>query len=74
MIFFLALLPTDRLKPFLSWAEAHLEQQPAGFRTRFGPALRGLALAAEGRSLDEPSAMAAGARRFLGWSKEKHWL
>ncbi len=75
MIFFLALLPKDRIMPFLSWAEAHLAQQPSsGFRARFSPALRGLALAVDGRSLDDPSSVEVGARRFLGWSKEKHWL
>jgi hypothetical protein len=68
MIFFLALLPSIQVQIFLSWADEHLNEQGMAFQTRFRPALRGLALAAEGRPPDEQ------ARRFLGWSKKRHWL
>jgi hypothetical protein len=74
MIFFLSLSPKDRIAPFLEWAEAHLAQQTPAFRARFGPALRGLGLAADGRSINDRPGAADGARRFLGWSTQKHWL
>ena len=44
------------------------------FRIRFRPALAGLVLASEGRSLDKDTAGQAGARRFPGWFKTRHWL
>jgi hypothetical protein len=74
MIFFLALLPQPAVTAFLHWAEAHLNQQPATFRQRFRPALTGLRLASEGHGLDSDAARQAGAQRFLGWSKTRHWL
>ncbi len=70
MIFFLALLPQENVTAFISWANEHLSKQRAEFQTRFFPAMKGLALAARSQSIDaEP-----GARRFQGWSKERHWL
>jgi hypothetical protein len=74
MIFFLALLPESEVPEFLQWAQEHLNQQPEAFRKRFRPALTGLVLAAEGRSLDSDTAKQMEARRFLGWSKSRHWL
>jgi serine/threonine protein kinase/tetratricopeptide (TPR) repeat protein len=74
MLFFLALLPQPTVAEFLRWAEEHLNQQPETFRNRFRPALTGLVLASEGYSLDSDAAKQAGARRFLGWSKTRHWL
>lgn len=67
MMFFLALLPAGDVAAFVSEAERHLNTQPGEFRDRFRPALDGLILAADGRSPE-------GARRFLGWSKQRHWL
>ena len=74
MVFFLALLPDAEVQAFLSWANEHLNKQKEGFRNRFRPALAGLTLAAEGRSIDDEEVSRSGARRFLGWSKKKHWL
>ncbi len=74
MIFFLALLPPAQVGTFLSWADEFLGEQESDFQTRFRPALRGLALAAEGRPLTDRLASRSGARRFLGWSKKRHWL
>jgi hypothetical protein len=74
MLFFLALLPPDEIRVFLKWAEEHLSKQEQDFRVRFHTALRGLAVAAEGRSLDDRPAVEQEARRLLGWSKERHWL
>jgi hypothetical protein len=74
MIFYLSLLPNDRIVDFLRWAERHFNEQPEKFRDRFRPALNGLALVVEGGSLDDKSARDLGARRFLGWSEKRHWL
>lgn len=74
MVFYLALLTPDQVQIFLSWADEFLLEQEVYFQIRFRPALRGLVLAAEGQSLDGPSATQQKARRFLGWSEERHWL
>lgn len=74
MVFFLALLPAERITEFLSWAEDHLDAQSASFKQRFAPALKGLQIAAEGNSTGKDSLTAAGARQFLGWSNSTHWL
>ncbi len=74
MVFFLSLAPAADVTGFLHWGEDHLEAQSETFRNRFRPAWNGLALAADGRALDGDDALAAGARRFLGWSMAKHWL
>jgi hypothetical protein len=74
MVFFLALLPKDDVADILKWAEGHLAVQAENFRNRFGPALRGLTLAADGHSIDGDPATKSGAHRFLGWSNTKHWL
>jgi hypothetical protein len=74
MVFFLALLPADEVAEFLRWAEGHLEAQPGELRNRFRPALTGLGLAAEGVPIESPAAQGVDARRFLGWSKTRHWL
>ena len=70
MIFFLSLLPPATVSDFLKWAHDYLEAQGEDFRNRFRPALTGLVLAAEGRSIESE----VGVRRFLGWSKSRHWL
>ena len=74
MIFFLALLSKVRQTSFLLWAEDHLKEQSPAFQERFKPALLGLAYAIDGQSLESQDAVQAGAKRFLGWSKDKHWL
>lgn len=74
MIFFLALLPSGDLAAFLQWAQAHFDEQSVEFRIRFGPALKGLILAAEGRQVGNGSGGESGAHRFLGWTNKKHWL
>ena len=74
MVFFLALLPEQEVAHFLRWAGEHLEGQREDFATRFRPALQGLVLAADGQLIDDLAAPGSGARRFLGWSKGRHWL
>ena len=70
MIFFMSLLTSEEQKDFIAWANTHFQEQPTDYRGRFAPAMRGLVLAHEGRSLDESS----DARRFLGWTQKRHWL
>jgi hypothetical protein len=70
MIFYLSLLPLNELNSFLAWADQYFAQQPAEFQRRFRPAVEGLRRAATGRSPEEGDQ----ARRFLGWTKERHWL
>jgi hypothetical protein len=74
MVFYLALLPPPEVQTFLAWAEEHLQRQSQAFQSGFRPAMKGLVLAAEGQSLDANSSKRHGARRFTGWSKERHWL
>jgi hypothetical protein len=70
MIFFLSRLPHEEAGQFIAWAEDHLLEQSGDFRTRFSPALRGLALVHGGGSLDDATDL----RRFLGWTQARHWL
>jgi hypothetical protein len=74
MVFFLSLLSEREVADLLRWAEEHLGAQPEGFQNRFRPALKGLLLASQGLSLASEAGRRVGARRFLGWSKETHWL
>ncbi|MFZ6028915.1 MAG: hypothetical protein ACOYYS_14460 [Chloroflexota bacterium] len=71
MIFFLAIRPASVQVEFLAWATDYLSQQPVAFQERFRPALQGLLLALHGQSAENP---AGGARLFLGWTQDKHWL
>lgn len=74
MIFYMSHLSNDEVGAFLKWAEEHLNQQADDFRARFAPALRGLALVHAGRSIEDVSPQTEAARRFLGWTKTRHWL
>lgn len=74
MVFFLALLPEEAVNDFMQWADQYLDGQSQAFRDRFRPALKGLMLATEGHSLSNESTTESDARRFLGWSKTRHWL
>jgi hypothetical protein len=74
MLFFASMLPAERCAAVLRAVHAHAAAQPEPFRTRFAPVLKGLARVVRGESLDDADAQASGARRFLGWSDEGHWL
>jgi hypothetical protein len=74
MIYFLALSQPPELANFVRWAQSHFDEQSESFRTRFYPALKGMLLAAEGQSVESDPAPDLGVRRFLGWSKTRHWL
>jgi hypothetical protein len=70
MVVYLSLVPTSEVEQFFAWADWHLSEQPAEFQSRFRPAIEGLRRAAAGQSPEEGTI----ARRFLGWTKERHWL
>ncbi len=70
MMFFLSCAPTGEVEGFVGWAEEYLRQQPNEFQIRFRPALNGLSAVATGGTFEDDSHR----RRFLGWSKELHWL
>ncbi len=74
MVFYLSLLPKSTVHACLAQSQDHLQTQSAEFQARFEPALRGLRLAVEGNTLDDVTLKRSGARRFLGWSNETHWL
>lgn len=74
MIFYLSMCPPRQAREFLPFAREHLDKQSAEFRQRFLPVLRGLEQAFDGVLQDDESTHRAGARRFLGWSKDRHWL
>lgn len=74
MIFFVSLLPKDEREEFFEWMEGHFAAQSEAFRKPFRPAFDGLRMTASGHSLDSSTAQQSGARRFLGWSKERHWM
>jgi hypothetical protein len=64
---------------FLKWAEEVLVQQTQAFQDRFRPALRGLVAAAAGHThlfwtLSDDVDHTSQVQRFLGWSKQRHWL
>lgn len=74
MIFYLSFCAQADVQAFLAWANEYFQQQAADFQIRFRPSLLGLQLAVAGHALDGPMATEQGARCFLGWSKQPHWL
>jgi hypothetical protein len=70
MVFYLSFLGDQERQEFVAWAEEHLAAQRPDFCDRFSPVLTGLKDAVGGRPVGEGSQ----GRRFLGWSKERHWL
>jgi hypothetical protein len=71
MVFYLALMPQTRVVEFLAWANEHLRKQSQEYANRFRPALAGLELAVSGQT---PGLEDAESRRFMGWTKKRHWL
>ncbi len=72
MVFFLSLLSEGGQRSFVAWAHEHLEKQPAGFRSRFSPALAGLHTATHD-GISPPRTPSESGALFLGWTKERHW-
>ena len=61
---------------YRSWAIAvAAARHPAHVTTRLAPALAGLVLAVEGGTFGGDGTADAGrARRFVGWSTDRHWM
>lgn len=74
MVFFLSLMSEAELNDFMQWADTFLAGQSSGFVRRFRPAWLGLALAAQGKALSADLQQATGAKVFLGWAWQRHWL
>ncbi|TKJ75033.1 hypothetical protein PspCFBP13508_02925 [Pseudomonas sp. CFBP13508] len=74
MVFYLAMLDEAEMQFALERIEAHFAIQPRAFRERFLPAIRGLRVAASGAPLTGARQASEGARVFLGWTTERHWL
>ncbi len=74
MVFFLSMLDEPEQRSALDTIEAHFAAQPEVFRKRCLPAMLGLRLAAAGQRLPQHDATPEGARVFLGWTTQPHWL
>ena len=74
MIFYLSMLDESEMLSAIEGIEAYLRSQPAAFQDKFRPAMVGLRLAAAGRRLPQQDRTIEGARVFLGWTTESHWL
>lgn len=74
MVFYLSLLDEHEMRDALDNIEAHFARQPATFQERLLPAMIGLRLAADGERLTLRHQQTSGARVFLGWTVERHWL
>jgi hypothetical protein len=77
MLFFLSQAPADEAPRFVAWAKEHFGQQDGEFRTRFAPVVAGLAHVVAGGGFDKYGRAVTfhgAARRFLGWTVERHWL
>jgi hypothetical protein len=76
MVFFLSFIPDDEVPLFLAWAGNHLAEQTLTIQEKLLPALRGLELVASGGVFDRDGIGGKNgeARRFLGWTTERHWV
>jgi hypothetical protein len=74
MLFYLSMLDEPEQRSAIAAIETHFAAQPEVFRKRFMPAMLGLRLAAAGQRLPQHDATPEGARVFLGWTTQPHWL
>jgi hypothetical protein len=74
MIFYLSMLDESETASTIEGIEAHFVSQPIAFQEKFRPVMIGLRLAAAGRRLPQQDRTIEGARVFLGWTTESHWL
>jgi hypothetical protein len=74
MVFYLSMLDGELLRAALDSLESHFAAQSSEFRERFLPAMIGLRVAAAGHRLTLSRQKDEGARVFLGWTTERHWL
>ena len=76
MVFFLALVDRTEQGAFVAWAHEHFQAQDEQLKRRFDPALTGLEWALAGGEFDASGRAGpkGRARRFLGWTDDRHWL
>jgi len=74
MLFYLSMLEDGGRASALQAIETHFADQPAVFRARLLPAMVGLRVAVAGDTLTVAHQVATGARVFLGWTIDRHWL
>lgn len=74
MVFYLSMLDDAERRCAIDSIEEHFAAQPTAFRERFLPAIIGLRVAAAGLPLTPNRQKNEGARVFLGWTTERHWL
>ncbi|WP_166220659.1 hypothetical protein [Pseudomonas atagonensis] len=74
MVFYLSMLEDELLRSALDSIESHFAAQSSEFRERFLPAMIGLRVAATGHQLTVDRQALEGAKVFLGWTTEQHWL
>lgn len=73
MVFYLSLVSATEIETLDAWLVDHLEGRSAELRARFSPALTALRMAMRPEA-SFPAREAVGAKRFLGWAGEPHWL
>ncbi|MEL7333246.1 MAG: hypothetical protein AAFN12_13455, partial [Cyanobacteria bacterium J06560_2] len=74
MVFFLSMLSAAQVDDFMAWVNSRISAQPSTFQQRLSPVMRGLQLAIPTQPLTQRQALELEACRFLGWSKNRHWL
>ncbi|GAA1438668.1 transcriptional regulator [Nocardiopsis tropica] len=71
-VFFLSLCPVPEQREAVARMEESLPARPRHTRERMAPVVAGLRRVVDGGPLVEGGG--DGARRFLGWSEEQHWM
>lgn len=74
MVFYLSMLDEPAQRSSIDAIDAYFHTQPEAFRKRFLPVMLGLRLAAAGQRLPQHEPTPEGARVFLGWTTQRHWL
>ncbi|WP_229899925.1 hypothetical protein [Streptomyces hiroshimensis] len=75
MLFHLSLCAADERAAVLAALDGETARHPSHVADRLAPALAGLRLVAAGGSFEaDGTAEGGAARRFLGWTTERHWL
>ncbi|PZT73418.1 MULTISPECIES: hypothetical protein [unclassified Streptomyces] len=75
MVFHLSLCPEAERRRLVAGLAREAARHPAHAATRLAPALAGLSLVAEGGAFGADGTADGGrARRFTGWTTERHWM
>lgn len=74
-VFHLSLCPPQEQRRVITGLKEEAARHPAHVATRLAPVLAGLDLVAEGGTFGSDGTADAGrARRFVGWSTDRHWM